>query len=45
MSRKKEIITWLNNENKFCIEDDFDAEFRIGDSPTIPLFFPKIPLM
>lgn len=38
MSRKKEILTWLSNENKFCIEDDFDAEFRIGDSPTIPLF-------
>lgn len=38
MSRKKEILTWLNNENKFCIEDDFDAEFRVGDSPTISLF-------
>lgn len=38
MSRKKEILSWLNNENKYCIEDDFDAEFRVGDSPTIPLF-------
>ncbi len=38
MSRKKEILAWLSNDNKYCIEDDFDAEFRVGDSPTIPLF-------
>ena len=36
--RKKEIISYLNNTDSYLIEDDFDAEFRINQSPTTALY-------
>ncbi len=38
ISRKKELIDFLNKTGSYIIEDDFDAEFRIKDSPSTPLY-------
>ncbi|MBQ9520013.1 MAG: PLP-dependent aminotransferase family protein [Acholeplasmatales bacterium] len=38
ISRKKELIKFINDTDSYLIEDDFDAEFRIKDSPKSPLF-------
>lgn len=38
ISRKKELILWATQEDHYLIEDDFDAEFRINDSPTTALY-------
>lgn len=36
--RKKELIQWVNKQNGYIIEDDFDAEFRINGAPTTALY-------
>ena len=36
ISRKKELIEFLNKTGSYIIEDDFDAEFRIKESPSTP---------
>ena len=38
ISRKKEIISYLNKTDSYLIEDDFDAEFRINQSPTTAIY-------
>lgn len=38
ISRKKELINWAIKTNGYIIEDDFDAEYRIGSVPKTALF-------
>ncbi len=38
LERKNELAKFLNDSNSYLIEDDFDAEFRIKGSKTIPMF-------
>lgn len=38
IKRKKELIDFLNKTGSYIIEDDFDAEFRIKDSPSTPIY-------
>lgn len=38
ISRKKELINWALKNNGYIIEDDFDAEYRIGSVPKTALF-------
>ena len=38
ISRKKELIEFLNKTGSYIIEDDFDAEFRIKESPSTPIY-------
>lgn len=38
ISRKKELIDFLNKSDSFLIEDDFDAEFRIRESKSTSIY-------
>ena len=38
ITRKKELIDFLNKTGSYIIEDDFDAEFRIKESPSTPIY-------
>lgn len=35
--RRRKLISWVNNQNCFIIEDDFDSDYRYNEKPPIPL--------
>lgn len=36
-SRRRELLTWANEQNAIIIEDDYDSEYRSGGKPLEPL--------
>ena len=37
-SRRRELLNWAREEDRYLIEDDYDAEFRMAGRPIPPLF-------